>query len=215
MKIARICGVLTLVTVLATVTNTISGCSSTDIQQPDVVVASWQNPDQPVTRYDEILVIFYENDQEVRAEGERGASAQMQQLGAKAFASVDSEPDIEKLEDPARVVSLLNEVGADALMTVEFVEYKAGYRTASDGFSAAWLVAAAIDDDLRRTVWAASVADRLASRLASLEVSIWDAGSEKKVWAATTDIQTYGNNQGDSRKFADVVVKELKELGYL
>lgn len=215
MKILRNCGLLTLATVLLTVTNSISGCSSTDVQRPDLVVASWQNPDHPVIRYDRLLVIFYENDKEVRAEGERGASEQMQQLGVKALASVDSEPDVEKLEDPARVVSLLNEVGADALMAVEFVKYKEGYRTTSDGFSAAWVVAAAIDDDLRRTVWAASVADRLASDLASLEVSIWDAGSEKKVWAATTDIQTYDDTKRDSRKFADVVVKEMKEVGYL
>lgn len=215
MTLVRICTVLTIATVLATVTNSIAGCSSTDVQQPDVIVASWQNPDQPVTRYEKLLVIFYESDQVVRAESERGASVQMQRLGAKAIASVDSEQDIRKLEDPARVVSLLNEVGADALMAVEFVEYKKGYRTASDGYTAAWLVAAAIDDDLRRTVWAASVADRVVSSLASLEVSIWDAVSEKKVWAATTDIQTYGNNERDSGKFVDVVVKELKELGYL
>jgi hypothetical protein len=139
----------------------------------------------------------------------------MQQLGVKAHASVDSEPDIEKLEDPARVASLLDEVGADALMAVEFVEYKEGYRTTSQEYAAVWLVAAAIDDDLRRTVWAASVADRAASDLASLQVSIWDAGSEKKVWAATTDIQTYDDNERDSRKFADVVVNEMKNLGYL
>jgi hypothetical protein len=100
-------------------------------------------------------------------------------------------------------------------MAVEFVEYKEGYRTTSQEYAAVWLVAAAIDDDLRRTVWAASVADRAASDLASLQVSIWDAGSEKKVWAATTDIQTYDDNERDSRKFADVVVNEMKNLGYL
>lgn len=215
MKIKRFCRALTLTTALLIVINWISGCSSTDVQRPDVIAASWQNPEHAVTSYDKLLVIFYENDNEVRAEGERGASQQMQQLGVKAHASVDSEPDIEKLEDPARVASLLDEVGADALMAVEFVEYKEGYRTTSQEYAAVWLVAAAIDDDLRRTVWAASVADRAASDLASLQVSIWDAGSEKKVWAATTDIQTYDDNERDSRKFADVVVNEMKNLGYL
>ena len=77
------------------------------------------------------------------------------------------------------------------------------------------MVIAAIDDDLRRTVWAASGVDRAGSDLASLEVSLWDAESETKVWAATTDIQTYDSNERDSRKFADVVIEELTKQGYL
>jgi len=192
-----------------------SSCSSGSIQRPNIIAASWQNPDHPVNSYSKLLVIFYDDDEKVRAETERGAVDEMLLLGAEAMASVDIEPDIDKLEDFANVISLLNETGSDALMTVEFVEFKEGYRGTSDGFTAAWLVAAAIDDNLRRAVWGASIVDRTASDLASMEVSLWDAASGMKVWTATTDIQTYDDNKRDSKKFADVVIEEMKVLGYL
>ena len=206
--------ILSLLFVLATGIS-MSSCSSGSIQRPNIIAASWQNPEQPVNSYSKLLVIFYDEDDKVRAEAERGAVEQMALLGAEAIASIDIEPDIDKLEDPARVISLLNETGADALMAVEFVEFKEGYRDMSDGFSATWLVAAAIDDDLRRAVWSASVVDRVASDLASLEVSLWDASSEKKAWTATTDIQSYNDNKRDGKKFADVIIEEMRVLGYL
>ena len=193
----------------------LASCSSGEILRPDVIVASWQNPDTPVIAYKKLLVIFYDNDEKVRAETERGAVDKMRTLGADAAASVDMEPNIDNLEDSARVISMLDEVGADALMSVEFVEFKEGYRTRSDGMVAAWLIATAIDDDLRTIANVASVADRAASDLASLEVSLWDAESNQKVWSATADIQTYSDNQGDSQKFAEVVIQEMKKQGYL
>ena len=206
--------ILSLLFVLATGIS-MSSCSSGSIQRPNIIAASWQNPEQPVNSYSKLLVIFYDEDEKVRAEAERGAVEEMALLGTEAIASIDIEPDIDKLEDTTTVISLLNETGSDALMVVEFIEFKEGYRGTSDGFTAAWLVAAAIDDDLRRAVWGASIVDRAASDLASMEVSLWDAASEKKAWAATTEIQTYDDNKRDGKKFADVVVEEMQKLGYL
>ena len=72
-----------------------------------------------------------------------------------------------------------------------------------------------IDDDLRRAVWATSVADRALSSLASMEVELWDLQSETKVWAGTTNVQTYDNVKSDTKRFTEIVVKDLSSNGFI
>jgi hypothetical protein len=210
-------GVLTLFFLLGLL---VAGCSSTTPQassdgtadtkafQGEQVV-SWLNPDVEPQRYEKMLVIFYEEDVALRREAEAYFATNMAQHGVEVIASSALEPDIDALEDTAAVIAMAAAQGAEALITVEFKEFKKGYRPNSDGYAAAWVAAALIDDSLRRAVWATSVADRVASSLASMEVRLWDLGTETKVWAGTTNVQTYDSVKSDTKRFSRMVAKDL------
>lgn len=176
---------------------------------------SWINPDFEIRPYDKILVVFYEGDAQLRQEAEKYFADNMTETGVEIIVSSQFELDITALEAANTVISLANEHGADALFTVELKGYEKGYRPPSKGYSAVWLAAALIDDDLRRAVWATSVADRALSSLASMEAELWDIGEETKVWAATTNVQTYDNVKKDTKRFTKHVVLELRKQGLM
>ncbi len=176
---------------------------------------SWINPDFEIRPYDTVLVVFYEGDAELRLQAENYFADNMEAVDVKVLASSQFEPDVTTLEDADKVIPLANEHGAEALFTVEFKGFEEGYRPPSAGYSAAWLAAAVIDEDLRRAVWATSIADRALSSLASMEVRLWDIAEETKVWAATTNVQTYDNVKRDTKRFTEQIVLELRQQGLL
>ena len=192
----------------------VAGCASSKMNVSNVIEASWQNPDHEIKKYEKVMVIFYEQDQDIRVDGENQFSEQLKKYKTTCISSNSLQKDVNELENADNVISLLDQNQVEALVAVEFKEYKKGYRPMKEGYSVAWLAAAVIDDDLRRAVWATSVADRVASDLSSMEVSLWDSQSKIKVWSATTDVQTYGEVKGDAKTFTDIVAKELQKLGY-
>lgn len=176
---------------------------------------SWINPKMSARPYKTMLVIFYEEDAALRAEAEAYFAENMATVGVKVIASSKLQPDLEVLESADAVISLATAQGTEALLTVEFKGFEKGYRPPSAGYTAAWLAAAVIDDSLRRAVWATSVADRALSSLASFEVRLWDIEEETKVWAATSNVQTYDNVRRDSRRFTSQMVQKLGQDGFI
>ncbi|MEH6584503.1 MAG: hypothetical protein V7754_21405 [Halioglobus sp.] len=204
----------------------LSGCSSTapkDDSDGVVVTSSsqgeqvvnWINPDFEAKPYATLLVIFYDEDALLRRQAEAYFLKDMAKHNVKVIASSAVELNVVRLEDSLNVVNLAEAQGAQAVITVEFKEFKKGYRPPSKGYGVAWLAAALIDDDLRRAVWATSVADRALSSLASMEVELWDLQSETKVWAGTTNVQTYDNVKSDTKRFTEMVVKDLSSNGFI
>lgn len=190
----------------------IGGCATEVAIQDSAKNPQWQG-DNP-----QKVMIVGIDERRYRTPFESTFVAELRSRGYNAVTSTAYAPVLSDLEDDATFKQVIEQSGADSIMTVKAVGFR---QPNNDAWAAAYIVAALFAEDysdyrrMRGAVSAGALADNVAAAHYGLEVQFFDVATDKMIWSAKT--RTFDAEHLDDLviKLADVLIDELIAEGII
>jgi len=170
------------------------------------IVETWE-ASAPDASFRILFVVCVEDDERERAELEDAVAARLEARGIQAIASHRVQPagglTVENLPD------VVAEQGADAVLTVEVVDY-------DERTVVAWSPAlAAGQRDARAVVEAHSAMLEIDTPKAFAQIMLWDARGWEDIWAARSDPFVPHEIGDHTAEFARIIARAVETSGHV
>jgi len=189
-----------------------SGCATKMSISESAVDAEWQGGTP------EKVMIVGLDERRYRTPFESTFVAELRSRGFNAVTSTAFAPVLEDFEDPAKFDEIVEQSGADSVITVKAVGIREVNNTA---WGVAYVAAALLSENyeqsrgMRALVAAGALADNTAAAHYGLEVQFFDVKSDHMIWTAKTKTFDAGDLDDLVIKFADIMTDDLIAKGVI
>jgi hypothetical protein len=190
------------------VTTTVTGCSSISLQ------SSWKDPGTAPKQYRKLLVVGIANKPQMRQIFEEVYAAEVNKKGAAGIASYTLTGVANAVTRDA-IVEAVKKSGADGVITTRMLsmkenkEVRTGFVLTDRGFTDVYGIPVSYAEFVHQPV------EVTRSTQAVLETSLFDAGTGRLAWSATSNAVDPAGIITVSRELADSVIKALTRDGLL
>jgi hypothetical protein len=176
------------------------------------LVSEWTDSEFEARRFSKIFIIGIAELTEARKLFEDRFVSHLRGKNIDGVPSHSLVPHLDKVEDRTAVVVALEEMGADAAITVRLVPLD---ERSEEAWADAWLRQTESDIRIRELVDQTLPLPEKKSKRYGVEVALWESGGWNMIWAARTDTYRRRELEDESAPFVQMTITALRDSGLI